>query len=58
MKGGTTYLDFNPPAEYVYDMGFLDNDYGGKLTVEYGNGKTAYFTLPGTSVRETRVFSL
>lgn len=44
--GGKIILNFDPPAEYVYDMGFLDNDYGGKLYIEYGNGATKWITLP------------
>ena len=44
--GGKIILNFDPPAEYVYDMGFLDNDYDGKLYIEYGNGATKWITLP------------
>lgn len=46
VAGGEIYLDFNPPAEYVYDMGFLDADYEVTLKVEYGNGLTKYYTVP------------
>lgn len=46
VDGGKIFLDFDPPADYVYDMGFLDIDYEAELKVEYGNGSSKTIPLP------------
>lgn len=38
--GGEIVFEFTTQAEYVYEMGFLDTDYGGKITIEHEDGAT------------------